>query len=642
MRGVLTYRVDSPDMRLTAPANTVEIEDNSGRRRSVSENFAMDNRGEFASNRWRVVRASQRQLEALGLAHRPPEATPSDSPPLRPVILHIIPWDLHVGGAQRFVADLATWQREIADVWIYAPGNSDHWRDQFAGVNVRGWDADAPADRVTFIRRLNPTIIHHHHPSGGVLMDVAKLYPLIQTQHGYMQNENPGPGVTPIAGPLAEDRYRLGVDLGRFHPKGRKSDFIVGISCRWADIKIPTSFLEAVAAREIPGVTWRLIGRGSENRHHAAVQEIVDSCPWIEAIGDVPPEQMPDAYRELSVLCVPSLLDSTSYAALEGMATGLPIVAREIQGLPFTVGDGGLLANSDAGLIAAVEQLKDNHRMRRTLGKRARARAESVYDLRRMSDAYADLYEERTGGLVRRCEPGLEASVVMPVYNMKADWLREAIESVLSQEDAAFELVIVDDGSTAIDTTAVLIDYAWRYADSKLFRLITLDENTGCARALNVGVRAARSDLIIRMDSDDWMAPWRIARQVALMAENPELALISGQMKYMGPDGELTGRETSLSFDEGRSPAIQPWAIAHPTVAVRRHAVLSLGGYEAGHDPAQDFDLWCRMFAAGYRMRTFDEAWLHQRRHPGQSVTNPDLPKIDAAIRAKYAPQGAA
>jgi glycosyltransferase involved in cell wall biosynthesis len=97
-------------------------------------------------------------------------------------------------------------------------------------------------------------------------------------------------------------------------------------------------------------------------------------------------------------------------------------------------------------------------------------------------------------------------SIVIPTYN-RAWTLAEAIDSVLGQTFASFEIIVVDDGST--DGTARLLQ---RYGSAvRVLRQI----NQGVSAARNAGIRSARGELIALLDSDDLWRPEKLARQVA-------------------------------------------------------------------------------------------------------------------------------
>ena len=107
-----------------------------------------------------------------------------------------------------------------------------------------------------------------------------------------------------------------------------------------------------------------------------------------------------------------------------------------------------------------------------------------------------------------------EVSVIIPTYNRRA-MLLEAIDSVLAQSVTAFELIVIDDGST--DGTAEHL--------TRLGKTIRIEriEHSGPAAARNRGVALARAPLIAFLDSDDLWAPTKLERQLAFMRDESRL-----------------------------------------------------------------------------------------------------------------------
>ena len=104
-------------------------------------------------------------------------------------------------------------------------------------------------------------------------------------------------------------------------------------------------------------------------------------------------------------------------------------------------------------------------------------------------------------------------SVIIPTYN-RAAWLKEAIESVLSQTYKQFELIVVDDGSTD-PTGELLLQYG-----TKLSVLHT--GHGGPSAARNCGIAAARGEYIAFLDSDDVWLPDKLRAQMLFFQDHPE------------------------------------------------------------------------------------------------------------------------
>ncbi|WP_126446641.1 glycosyltransferase family 2 protein [Sulfuricystis multivorans] len=199
-------------------------------------------------------------------------------------------------------------------------------------------------------------------------------------------------------------------------------------------------------------------------------------------------------------------------------------------------------------------------------------------------------------------------SVLMPVYNAER-FVGQAIESILAQSFQDFEFIIIDDGSTD-GTLAVLQRYA---ASDPRIRLISR-ENHGLVATLNEGIELAQGEWLARMDADDIALPNRLAHQLKCLAERGA-DFCGGAVQCFGAWRALwrypkthEGCQVRLLFDV---------PFAHPTVVGRRAAFSSLR-YREDFDRAQDYDLWQRAWAAGYRLVNTDEVVLHYRVHDGQ------------------------
>jgi len=121
-------------------------------------------------------------------------------------------------------------------------------------------------------------------------------------------------------------------------------------------------------------------------------------------------------------------------------------------------------------------------------------------------------------------------SVVIPAYN--AAWcVGQAIDSALAQSFVDREIIVVDDGSTD-DTPRVLAGYGSR------IRIVS-KPNGGLSSARNAGVAAAQGEFVAFLDADDRWLPAKLARQVALMREEPRLAFCSTAARVQAPGGKV-------------------------------------------------------------------------------------------------------
>ncbi len=194
-----------------------------------------------------------------------------------------------------------------------------------------------------------------------------------------------------------------------------------------------------------------------------------------------------------------------------------------------------------------------------------------------------------------------QVSVVMSVYN-DANYLREALDSILQQQGVTLEVIVVNDGSTD-ESGAILADCARQ--DS---RVNVIDQpNAGLTVALIHGCRLARGQYIARQDSDDSSLPGRLAKQLAFLEANPRAAMVSCSTKFIGPAGEMLyvadgpeGLDSATNKLRALDPARIKGPNGHGSVMFRRSNYESVGGYRADFRYAQDLDLWMRLTDAHF------------------------------------------
>lgn len=199
----------------------------------------------------------------------------------------------------------------------------------------------------------------------------------------------------------------------------------------------------------------------------------------------------------------------------------------------------------------------------------------------------------------------------MPVYNARR-YLRAAVQSALGQTFKDFELIAVDDGSKD-DSLAILQEFAG--GDDRL-RIISRP-NTGIVGALNDGLAAARAPLVARMDSDDVALPDRFEKQVAFLRANPDHVLVGSQVLLVDPEGAplCPKRDTEYTHDRiDWAHLHHRWPLVHPSVMMRRDAVIDVGGYRDKYQWLEDLDLFLRLAEVG-KLASLPDVLLHYRLH---------------------------
>ena len=203
-------------------------------------------------------------------------------------------------------------------------------------------------------------------------------------------------------------------------------------------------------------------------------------------------------------------------------------------------------------------------------------------------------------------------SVIMAVYNQE-DYVKHAIESILSQTYGSFEFLIVDDGSTD-DTTTICNKYAQEV--SSRIRIFRNERNLGLTRSLNIGLISARGKYIARMDADDVSLPERLETQVTYLESHPEIGLVGSFYSEIDGIGNIIN--TIVEFPV--TPIIINWRlcfenpIAHPPIMVRKELLDRVDGYDEKYAVSQDYDLFIRL-ARITRLANISEVLFYWRVH---------------------------
>jgi glycosyltransferase involved in cell wall biosynthesis len=201
-------------------------------------------------------------------------------------------------------------------------------------------------------------------------------------------------------------------------------------------------------------------------------------------------------------------------------------------------------------------------------------------------------------------------SVVMAVFNESPEYIILSINSILNQTLSDFELLLIDD-STSADTISA-IDTLTKL-DSRI-QLLRGQEHFGFVKALNIGLRQAQGKYIARMDGDDISLPKRFELQVAFLENNPDVAVVGGSMNIINETGKVTShRSYATSFPKVILFTLMRNPLAHPTVMFRKEIVEKGFYYDETFLKAEDLELWLRLINHGYKISNVPDTLLSYR-----------------------------
>jgi glycosyltransferase involved in cell wall biosynthesis len=217
-------------------------------------------------------------------------------------------------------------------------------------------------------------------------------------------------------------------------------------------------------------------------------------------------------------------------------------------------------------------------------------------------------------------------SVIMPTYN-HADFVAQAIDSVLRQRGVEFEFLIADDGS--VDRTRDVI----LSINDKKVRFFPSEINMGACVVINELIQRASGEFIALMNSDDyWIDGDKLAYQLQVMRDNPAVGACFGRARFVDKHGRAIDK-SSLPFgrvfdQENRSQGA--WlrrffelgnCICHPTMLIRRSCYDEVGMYSNRLRQLPDLDMWVRLVKR-YPIYISERELINFRVLPGDNTSS--------------------
>jgi glycosyltransferase involved in cell wall biosynthesis len=191
-------------------------------------------------------------------------------------------------------------------------------------------------------------------------------------------------------------------------------------------------------------------------------------------------------------------------------------------------------------------------------------------------------------------------SVIIPTYN-SAQYIREAIDSVLCQTYTDYEIIVIDDGSTD-DTRRIIKD---EYPGVRYYRV----QHKGVGSARNYGISMAQGEYIAFLDADDKWLPEKLEKQFNAFNEYPEVGMVFTENRFFWKaqivDRGINKRKKLMSGDILANIFMNSY-VGTPTVMVRKSVLDDVGWFEEQLVVGEDLNMWIRI-AAKYRIELIDE-----------------------------------
>ncbi len=378
--------------------------------------------------------------------------------------------------------------------------------------------------------------------------------------------------------------------------------------------------------------------------------------------------KMRELYQGADVVVNPSLYEGYGLPTLEAMACGVPVVQADNRGLDFIIEDNRnclvVPINDSARMAEAIEWILTDEQLAdglRTEGIKTAGKYSTLNQFEMFTRAFEDILQismpvEKVDKIRRKLDViptgenilGISqtyaqapdrkeslVSVVIPSYN-QAEYLREALDSLIDQTYPHWEAIVVNDGSTD-NTVEVMNEYAQKDARIKPVN----KENGGITNALNDGLKHCSGDYFCWLSSDDLYYP-------------EKLEVLIKAFENLGDDYALVYGSFDLLQEEIHKIDVRPFAehimsgaefpeplkfdfIDGCSMMIRMDVMRELDGFNPNYRHSQDLELWMRIASRGYRFHLVDKKVTIRRVHIEQSsTTNMIHCRYDAARMVNY------
>lgn len=225
----------------------------------------------------------------------------------------------------------------------------------------------------------------------------------------------------------------------------------------------------------------------------------------------------------------------------------------------------------------------------------------------------------------------LNYSILMSVYfKEKQEYLKQSIDSMLSQTYLTNDFVIIKDGKLTKELEKMLLEYQKKYSFIHIFGY---EKNRGLGYALNYGLEKCKNSLIARMDSDDISLPNRCEEQLKIFLNNPNIDIVGTSIyEFSNDENKIdsikympTIENEIVKYSKRRNP------FNHPTVMYKKEVIKELGGYPLGIR-GEDFALFSKLIFKGKRGINIEKPLLKYRANKDMYERRSSLTDAKAVI----------
>lgn len=206
-------------------------------------------------------------------------------------------------------------------------------------------------------------------------------------------------------------------------------------------------------------------------------------------------------------------------------------------------------------------------------------------------------------------------SIIVPVYNTKAEFIKECLDSIKDIK-YQYEILVVDDGSYQKDT----LDFLEKVTERVNVRLLK-KENGGLSSARNFGVSVAKGKYILPLDSDDRLISKNLVKALEIMITNQKVDIVYADFQNFGDkntynkSGEFSRMKLAISGN-----------YVSAVILYKKVVWETIGGYDVTFNNIEDWDFSSRAAVFGFNFKYLPAPFFMYRRiFNGKSLSQNDL-----------------
>jgi glycosyltransferase involved in cell wall biosynthesis len=218
-------------------------------------------------------------------------------------------------------------------------------------------------------------------------------------------------------------------------------------------------------------------------------------------------------------------------------------------------------------------------------------------------------------------------SVVIPTH-LRANLLREAIDSVLAQSFKPCEILVIDDAND--EATRMVVEMANSKNDGIAVHHVINGDNAGACGSRNLGAECAVGDMLAFLDDDDLWYPTFLEQTVDALTDSGAEFAMSGLFRH--EYGQTPAYRVMASGLTSADALNRPGSMTGSNLLIRRDVFIAIGGFDMQVAVFNDWDLFIRLVDADYRYAVCPAGLAEWRFHPGERIATPSLRRADGLL----------